>query len=189
MAKNREKQAFSGCLVAVFFIFHFVSSWSPFVFIYLVVCKCVINLCFLSFVVMFLFFAVVVFHCFFSSLSLLCSSLFIQLFLFPALGSWCDKKPDQITEYLKFSFSCSASVPASTHFHFTQIITPTWPREEPLKWYSFALFVALNNVLNYLFLQCFLNINEMLPPKWAPIKAIMFHRVQNKNRCFRNDFL
>ena len=64
------------------FFFHFVSSWSPVVLTYLVVCKCVIRPCFLTFVVMFSFFAVVVFPCFYSSLSLLCSLLFIQLFVF-----------------------------------------------------------------------------------------------------------
>ena len=78
--KTGKKQGFFGCLMCVFF-FHFVSSWSPVVLTYLLVCKCVIHPCFLTFVVMFSFFAVVVFPCFYSFLSLLCSLLFIQLFL------------------------------------------------------------------------------------------------------------
>ena len=28
-----------------------------------------------------------------------------------------------------------------------------------------------------------------MPTKWAPIKTIMFHEVQNKNRCFRDGLL
>ena len=49
---------------------------------------------------MFSFFAVVVFPCFCSSLSLLCSLLFMQLFVFVVFPLGVTKT--QITKYLKF---------------------------------------------------------------------------------------
>ena len=52
------------------------------------------------------------------------------------------------------------------------------------------IFMALNNVLKYQFLQCFLNINQNFPQsKWAPKKTMTFHNVQNQNWCFRNGLL
>ena len=77
--KTGKNQGFFGCLMCVFFFFffYFVSSWSPVVLIYLLACQCVIHPCFLTFVVMFSFFPVVVFPCFYSSLFLLCSLFFI----------------------------------------------------------------------------------------------------------------
>ena len=43
------------------------------------------------------------------------------------------------------------------------------------------IFMALNNVLKYLFLQCFLNINQNFPQtKWALKKSMTFHNVQNQ---------
>ena len=76
--KNRVFLVVScACFFCFFFFFYFVSSWSPVILIYLLACKCVIHPCFLTFVVMFSFFPVVVFPCFYSSLFLLCSSLFI----------------------------------------------------------------------------------------------------------------
>ena len=85
LPRGGKKKRFFLWVVSCFlntFDYHFVSSWSPVVFVYLAVCKCVIHPCFPTFVVMFSFFAVVVFPCFYSSLSLLCSLLFIQLFVF-----------------------------------------------------------------------------------------------------------
>ena len=66
--------------------FHVVSLCLHFVFMYLLLSECVIHPCFLSSVVVFFFFAVVVFHCFFPALSLFCSLLFILLFVFPAFS-------------------------------------------------------------------------------------------------------
>ena len=68
---------------------------------YLVGCKCVIRPCFLSFVMFFFFSCVSLFLFIF---------IFIVIFTFHSVVSlscilaWCDKKPDQITEYLKFRF-------------------------------------------------------------------------------------
>ena len=70
--------------------------------------------------------------------------------------SLCNQKTDEITKYLECSFWCSVLVPASSHFHVAQLRTPTQPREPPIK-------MVLNNVLKYLFLQCFLNINQHFP--------------------------
>ena len=108
------------------------------------VCKCVIHPCFLTFVVvMFSFFAVVVFPYFYSSLSLLCSLLLIQLFVFAVFslgGTETQMKPQNISQ---FRFSCSASGPASPNFHLAQIITLLSPEKNLSKWCYFALFLAL----------------------------------------------
>ena len=145
-----EKQGAFGCLVTGF-VFHFISSWSPFVFIYLVVCKCVIHPCFLGFAEMF------------SSLQWLCFIVSTHLYLYCALYcSFCCfsflhsllvwQKPrsnHRIFVVLIFMFCFGACIPT---LHLAQRITPTPPREgEPSKWYFFALFVALNNVPKYLF--------------------------------------
>ena len=88
---------------------------------------------FFTFDVLFFFFLVVVF-CFFVSIF-----VFIVVFVFDfVVFLFCiflgvTKKPDQITEYLKCSFWCSALVPASSHFHLAQLRTPTRTREPPLK--------------------------------------------------------
>ena len=75
------------------------------------------------------------FWCYVFRLSGGCVSLFLFIFIFLVfitfhlvvclccLLSWCDRNPDQITKYLKFWLSSSASVPASPHFHLAQIIT------------------------------------------------------------------
>ena len=119
--KNREKPGlFWLSHVRVFFFFHFVSSWSPVVLTYLLVCKCVIHPCFLTFVVMFSFFAVVVFPCFYSSLSLLCSLLFIQLFLFAVFSLGVTKT--QIKSQNISNFDCHLLL-RCLHPH-----TFTWPR-------------------------------------------------------------
>ena len=90
--KNRETRFFLWLSRVCFF--HFVSSWSPVVFTYLVVCKCVIHPCFLTFIVMFSFFAVVVFSCFYSSLCLQSAVLFTfhsVVCLCCLLSWWCEK--------------------------------------------------------------------------------------------------
>ena len=69
----------------------------------------------------------------FPSLLLLCLLFLILLFIFPAFSLCVTKEPDQITEHLKRSFSCSALVPASSHSHLAQLRIPTRPREPPLK--------------------------------------------------------
>ena len=74
------------------------------------------------------------------------------------LLSWCDRNPDQITKYLKFWLSSSASVPASPHFlSLGPDNNPTRPREEPLKKFVFCCLDSwsISNVLKYLFLLCF----------------------------------
>ena len=128
---------------------HLASSYT------LVHCKRATHLVFLLSVFCFYYFW---WLCFFVSMF-----VFIVFFVFDSVVSFscifslCDpKKPDQITEYLKCSFSCSVLVPASSQFHLAQLRTPTRPREPPLK-------MVLNNVLKYLFLQCFLNINQNFP--------------------------
>ena len=119
--KTGKNQCFFGCLMCVFF--YIVSSWSPVVLTYLLACKCVIHPCFLTLDVMFSFFPVVVFPCFYSSLFFLVFITFHLVVCLCCLLSWCDRNPDQITKYLKFWLSSSASVPASPHFHLAQIIT------------------------------------------------------------------
>ena len=99
---------------------------------------------FFTFGVLFFFFLVVVFRFLFPCWSLLCvlqvrfCCLFFCFFV-------CDQKPDQITEYLKCSFWCSALVPASSHLHLAQLRTPTRTREPPLKMVfdSFLWFLTM----------------------------------------------
>ena len=144
MAKKQGKNKgfFSGCLVSVFF-FHFVSSWSPVVFTYLVVCICVINPCFLIFIVTFLFFCGGCVSCFYSSLCLLCSLFFIQLFVFAVFSLGVRKNPDQMRNYLTIFLNDCASLPASPHFHLAQLIILLGPEKNPSKWFIFALFLVL----------------------------------------------
>ena len=167
-----------------FFVVPLVSSWSPIVFVYLVHCKSVVHLVFLLLV-----------FCF-SSFWWLCFVFCFHVCLYCALCFWfcCfsflhflivwPKNPDQITEYLKCSFWCSVLVPASWQFHLAQLRTPTRTRDENGICF---IFMALNNVPKYRFLQWFLNINQNFPQsKWALKKMITFHNVQNQNWCFRN---
>ena len=125
--KQRKRQDFLGCLVSVFIFRHS----SPFVFIYLVVCKCVIHHFFLSFVVMFFL------------LCCGCASLFLFIFIFIVLFtfhslflyciiSWCDKprSKHKISEMLIFMFCFGARIP-------TLLLgpdnDPTWPENNPSK--------------------------------------------------------
>ena len=141
-----------------------------------------------------LFFLLLVFC--FSSFWWLCFVFCFHVCLYCALCFWfcCfsflhflivwPKNPDQITEYLKCSFWCSVLVPASWQFHLAQLRTPTRTRDENGICF---IFMVLNNVPKYLFLQWFLNINQNFPQsKWALKKMITFHNVQNQNWCFRN---
>ena len=106
------------------------------------------------------------------------------------LLSWCETNPDQMRKYLTILFSCLCFGACIPTLSLGPTNNPTWPREEPLEMVYFSLVsCSINNVLKYLFLQCFLHINQILPRKRAPIKTIMFHKVQNKNRCFRNGLL
>ena len=176
-------------VVSCLFYFHFVSSWSPVVFTYLVVCKCVIHPCFLTFIVMFSFFAVVVFSCFYSSLCLLCSLLFIQLFVFAVFSLGVRKTQTKWENISQFCFHACASVPASPHFHLAQLIILLGPEKNPSKWFIFALFLVLLTMCwNTYFYSAFTHQPNFAYKK-GPNKMIMFHKVQNKNRCFRNGLL
>ena len=124
----------------------------------------------------------------FLPLILLCSLFFILLFVFPAFTLCVTKTRSnhRKPQNLKFCFWCFASV---CGFQCWCEITTwwclhpdifTWPREEPLKMVFVCLCFALNNVLKYLFLQCFLKINQCLP-KIAPPppkKKITLHSLQ-----------
>ena len=125
-----------------------------------------------------------------------CVSLFLFIFIFAVfftfhsvvclccLLSWCEKTPDQMRKYLTILFSCLCFGACTPTLSLGPTNNPTRPREEPLEMVYFCLAsCSINNVLKYLFLQCFLHINQFLPTKWVPIKTIMFHKVQNKNRC------
>ena len=119
--KTGKNQGFCGCLRCMFLLFHFVSSWSPVVLIYFLVCKCFIRPCILTFVVMLFFFAVVLFPCVYSSLSLLRSLLFIQLFVFVVFflgGTKTQIKSQNIS-----NFDCHLLL-RCLHRH-----TFTWPKE------------------------------------------------------------
>ena len=122
--------------VCVFF--PFVSSWSPVVFTYLVVCKCVIHPRFL--LLLLSFFSVVVFPCFCSSLSLLFS---VQLFVFAVFSLGVRKTQIKWENLSQFCFHACASVPASPHCHLAQLIILLGPEKNPSKWFIFALCLAL----------------------------------------------
>ena len=184
--------------LSVFFLillfYHLVSSWSPVVLTYLVVCKCGIRPWFLTLL-----------FCF-RSLRWLC---FLFLFIFMSgvffnfhtvvclccLLSWCDKKPDQMRKYLTILFSCLCFGACIPTLSLGPTNNPTRPREEPLEMVYFCLAsCSINNVLKYLFYSVFFTHQpkcnlKMFPTKWVPIKTIMFHKVQNKNRCFTNGLL
>ena len=147
-----------GFLILLFY--HFVSSWSPVVLTYLVVCKCGIRPWFLTFLLCF------------RSLRWMC---FLFLFIFMSgvfftfhsvrclccLLSWCEKNPDQMRKHLTILFSClcfSACIPTLS---LGPTNNPTRPREEPLEMVYFCLAsCSINNVLKYLFLQCFYTSNK-----------------------------
>ena len=138
VAKKHGKNRFlGGCILSVFF-FDFVSSWSPVVVTYLVVVvgKCVIHPCFLTFVffLRWLCFLVSIHHC------LYCVFYFIQFFVFAVFSLGVTKNPHQTTKSLKFWFSCSASVPASPHFHLGQIIILLGPEKNPSKCFCLVCY-------------------------------------------------
>ena len=100
VAKKQRKARFVFLLSRVWFFVQFreifVSSWSPFVYIYLVVCKCVIHPCFLGFVVMIFS---LLWSCFIVSTNIyLYCVLYVLFCCFSLLYSFfvC-QKPDQIT--------------------------------------------------------------------------------------------
>ena len=138
--RNREKLGFCrGCVVSVFY--HFVSSWSPVVFAYLVVCKCIIHPCFLT---LLLCFPSLRWLCFLVSIHLhLCCVLYISfncLSLLSSLLVW--EQPDQMRKYLTILFSClcfSACIPTLS---LRPTNNPTRPREVPLEMVYFVLFLA-----------------------------------------------
>ena len=109
------KKMFFGCLLSFFggVFFHVVSLCSRFVIMCLLLCECVIHPCILSFVVMFFFFAVVVFHCFFPALSLLCYVCFILLFFvsaFSLLKTQTKSQNAPISEILFLMFCFGACI-------------------------------------------------------------------------------
>ena len=117
VTKTGKKLGFVLVVSCPCFFFHFVSSWSPVVCIYLVVCKCVIHPCFLTFVAMFSFFVVVVFLFIF---------IFAMFFTFHSvvclccLLSRCDKT--QIKSHNIWTFDFHVLL-RGLHPH-----TFTWPR-------------------------------------------------------------
>ena len=147
---------------ARFFVFvPLVSSWSPIVFVYLVHCKSVTHLvfCFRCFV---FFFLVVGFRFLFPSLSLLCSLFLILLFLFPAFSLCVTKNRSnhRISEIFILMFCFGACILALS---FGPAKNPySAQRTTPQNGICFN-FMALDNVLKSLFLQCFLNINQNFP--------------------------
>ena len=84
--KERKNKVFGG-LSRVWF-YHFVSSWSPFVFIYFVVCKCVIHPCFLS---LLLCFSSLLWLCFIASIHLYLYRVFYFSVVFCCILPWCNK--------------------------------------------------------------------------------------------------
>ena len=123
VAKKQGKTSVFWLFNVGFFFPSIVSSWSPVVFRYLLACKCVIHPCRLTFHVMFSFFPVVVFPCVYSSLYVLCSLLFIWLFVFVVFCLGVTETQIKSENISKFWLSSSASVAASPHFHLAQIIT------------------------------------------------------------------
>ena len=119
--KNREKTVFFGCLICVVFLYRLL----------MVTCRLDIPSCLQMFHSSLLSY----FWCYVFLLSGGCVSFFLFIFIFLVFItfhlvvclccrlSWWDRNPDQITKYLKFWLSSSASVPASPHFHLAQIIT------------------------------------------------------------------
>ena len=150
MAKKQGKTSFLGCLFPFYFlggVFHVVSLCSGFVFMYLLLCECVIHPCFLSFVAFFLLwwlcFIVSFQLCFYYVL------LLIILFALPAFSlcvtkSQIKSQKAQISEILFLMFCFGACILALS----------LGPQNGDLFAFVLLLF-ALHNVLKYQFLQCF----------------------------------
>ena len=178
-----------GCLMCVLF-FYIVSSWSLVVLTYLLACKCVIQPCFLTFDVMLSFFPMVVFPCFYSSLFFLCSLLFICLFVLVVFSLGVTEAQIKSENISKFWLSSSASGPASPHFHLAQIITLLGQEKNLSKNLFFVAFMlGLLAMCWNTYFYCVFTHHPNFAYKWAPRKTIMFHKMQNKNPCFRNGLL
>ena len=143
---------------------------------------------FLLLVFCFSYFLVVVFRFLFPCLSLLCSLFLILLFLFPAFSHCVTKKPrsnHRISEMFVLIFRFGACI----------LAVSLGPAKKPLlgpemKMVFVSFLWLLTMCRKYLFLQCFLNINQNFPQsKWALKKMITFHNAQNQNWCFRNGSL
>ena len=129
----------------VLFVVPLVSSRSRIVFVYLVHCKSVTHLVFFfSFGVLFFFFLVVVFR-----------------LVFPY---------HRISEMFILIFCCRACILAFSPGPAKNPYSDQRTTPQNGIWF---IFVVLNNVLKYLFLQCFVNINQNFPQsKWALKKTI-----------------
>ena len=139
------------------------------------------------------------FWCYVFLLSGGCVSLFLFIFIFLVfitfhlvvclccLLSWCDRNPDQIRKYLKFWLSSSASVPASPHFHLAQIITLLGQEKNLSKNLFFVAFMlGLLAMCWNTYFYCVFTHHPNFAYKMGPKKTIVFHKMQNKNLCFRN---
>ena len=165
--KQRKTRVF---LVAPWFFCLLVSSWSPFVFIYLGSLLMCHSSWFSYFGVLSFFFLVVVLRFLFPSLSLLCFFTVDAVVSLARILSLCDKNPDQITACLRFGFWCFCFGACIFTLSLGPANNPySAQRTTSQKWYLFTFSFALNNVLEYLILQCFLNINQNYP-KMGPKK-------------------
>ena len=134
-----------------------------------------------------------------------CVSLFLSSFVFIVLFTFhsvvyiscilslCDKKSriqSQNAQYLKYCFDVllrccilTLSLGPDNNPHLAQIIPLLGPENNPSKWYLFWPIFVLNNVLTYLFLQCFFNINQTCP-KNGPPKSPTFSQCAKQNLVF-----
>ena len=171
--KTGQNKGFFVVVSCLFFLFHLLMV----ILAFLLLLLCFRSLRWLCFLVSIHLYVCCALYFSFSCLSLL-SSLLVQ------------EKPDQMRNYLTILFSCLCFGACIPTLSLGPTNNPARPREEPLKMVYFCLVsCSVNTVLKYLFLQCFLHINQKLPTKWAPIKTIMFHKVHNKNRCLEMVFL
>ena len=184
--KTGENKGFFVCFVAVCFgdgVFPHGVLMLVFLFMYLLRCKCVIRLCCLIFSFWFFCFPL----CFFFGGGRGNLSFYINHFNGPAPMTKKTRSNHRKPQYLKFCFWCSALGSAPSHFHLAHIITVTL-NPPPLK-IVFLYFIMFLILLKCLFLQCFLNINQICPPNRPLTKTITLHNAQNKSECFSNGLL
>ena len=159
--------------------FYLLSLWSPHGHVSssytLFIAKMSLILFFFSFGILFFVFLVVVFRFVFPFLSLLCSLFLLFIFLHFLCVTKKTRSNHRISEMFTLIFCCRACILA---FSLGPAKNPYSDQRTTPQNGIWFIFVVLNNVLKYLFLHCFVNINQNFSQsKRALKKMITFHNV------------
>ena len=167
--KTGKSQGFCGCLRCVVLLFHFVSSWSPVVLIYLLVCKCFIRPCILILAVMLFFLR---WFCFLVSIRLyLCCALYFAFGYFSLLSSllvWQKPRSNhKISQILIVIFCFGACIPTLSLGPDNTLLGQE--KNSSKNVFCCLASWSISNVLKYLFLLCFTH-HPKLAYKMGPNK-------------------